>query len=70
MKLEVGDYVRIEPLSDEEKQNYRFGWVYSHSDPYKNMDQFVGKVTRISRVEGKFRYSHLKPITKSNIMLF
>lgn len=34
MKLEVGDYVRIEPLSDEEKQNYRFGWVYSHSDPY------------------------------------
>lgn len=41
MKLEVGDYVRIEPLSDEEKQNYRFGWVYSHSDPYRNMDQFV-----------------------------
>lgn len=83
MKLEVGDYVRIEPLSDEEKQNYRFGWVYSHSDPYRNMDQFVGKVTRISRVEGKFRYylecdggqymwssSHLKRITTSDIMLF
>ena len=83
MKLEVGDYVRIEPLSDEEKQNYRFGWVYSHSDPYRNMDQFVGKVTRISRVEGKFRYylecdggqymwssSHLKRIITSDIMLF
>ena len=24
MKLEIGDYVRIEPLSDEEKHNYRF----------------------------------------------
>ena len=47
------------------------------------MDQFVEKVTRISRVEGKFRYylecdggqyiwssSHLKRITTSDIMLF
>ena len=72
MKLEVGDYVRIEPLSDEKKHNYPFGWVL-----------FVGKVTRISRVEGTHRCylecdggqymwssSHLKRITKQNIMLF
>ena len=77
MKLEVGDYVRIEPLSDEKKHNYPFGWVFSHSDPYMNMDKFVGKVTRISRVEGTHRCyqymwssSHLKRIRKSDIMLF
>lgn len=83
MKLEVGDYVRIEPLSDEEKHNYRFGWVFSHSDPYMNMDKFIGKVTRISRVEGTHRCylecdggqymwssSHLKRIRKSDIILF
>ena len=27
MKLEVGDYVRIESLSEDQKQNYPFGWV-------------------------------------------
>ena len=83
MKLEVGDYVRIEPLSDEKKHNYPFGWVFSHSDPNRNMDQFIGKVTRISRVAGDLRYylecdsgqymwssSHLKRITTSDIMLF
>jgi hypothetical protein len=83
MKLEVGDYVRIEPLSDEKKHNYPFGWVFSHSDPYMNMDKFVGKVTRISRVEGTHRCylecdggqymwssSHLKRIRKSDNMLF
>lgn len=83
MKLEVGDYVRIEPLSDEEKQNYRFGWVYSHSDPYRNMDQFIGTITKITNISTDFRYklecdggryvwhnSHLKPITKYNIILF
>lgn len=82
MRLEVGDYVKIEPLSEEQKQNYPFGWAYSTNDPNRNMDKFIGEVTRISRIcdsrhylecdSGQYMWSrsHLKPIQKSSIILF
>ena len=76
MKLEVGDYVIIEPLSEDQKQNYPFGWV-------PGMDKFIGTITKITHISTNFRYklecdagryvwhnSHLKRITKSKIMLF
>lgn len=83
MKLEVGDYVRIEPLSEDQKQNYPFGWVPSNDNHSMNMDKFIGTITKITNISTDFRYklecdggryvghnSHLKPITKYNIMLF
>ena len=82
MELKVGDYVRIEPLSDEEKQNYPFGWASRDYNRYDNMDNYIGNVTKITRISNtryylecdnsryKWSASHLKPITKSNIMLF
>lgn len=83
MKLEVGDYVRIEPLSDEKKHNYPFGWAFHDENPHRNMDKFIGKVTKITRISGGDRFflecdggqymwssSHLKRIRKSDIMLF
>lgn len=83
MKLEVGDYVRIESLSEEQKHYYPFGWVPITDNRSMNMDKFIGTVTKITHISTDFRYklecdvgryvwhdSHLKPITKSNIMLF
>jgi len=83
MILKVGDYVRIEPLSEEQKQNYPFGWAFSDENPHRNMDKFIGRVTKITRIAGGDRFflecdagnytwsvSHLKPIKKSNIILF
>ena len=83
MKLEVGDYVRIESLSEEQKHYYPFGWVPITDNRSMNMDKFIGTVTKITHISTDFRYklecdagdytwsvSHLKPITKSNIILF
>lgn len=74
MKLEVGDYVRIESLSEEQKHYYPFGWVPITDNRSMNMDKFIGTVTKITHISDAGRYvwhdSHLKPITKSNIMLF
>ena len=83
MKLEVGDYVRIEPLSEEQKHYYPFGWVPITDNHSMNMDKFIGTITKITNISIDFRYklecdggryvwhnSHLKPITKYNIMLF
>lgn len=86
MILKVGDYVRIEPLSEEQKQNYPFGWAFSDENPHRNMDKFIGTVTKITLISeysgcpcyyldcdsGAYMWSdsHLKRITKQNIMLF
>lgn len=86
MELKVGDYVRIEPLSDEEKQSYPFRWIYQGANPYISMDKFIGTVTKITLISehsgrpcyylecdsGAYMWSdsHLKRITKQNIMLF
>lgn len=72
MRLKVGDYVRIEPLSEEQKQNYPFGWAFSDENPHRNMDKFIGRVTKLECDGGRYVWhnSHLKPITKYNIMLF
>lgn len=40
MNLKIGDRVRIEPLTDHEKDVYPKGWS-------KEMDQYVGKTTKI-----------------------
>ena len=83
MKLEVGDYVRIESLSEEQKHYYPFGWVPITDNRSMNMDKFIGTVTKITHISTDFRYklecdagryvwhdSHLKRIRKSDIMLF
>ena len=50
MELKVGDYVRIEPLSENQKQNYPFGWVPSTDTRSMNMDKFIGTVTKITNI--------------------
>ena len=82
MTLKVGDYVKIEPLSYEKKQNYPFGWASRDDDSYDNMDNYIGNVTKITQISntrhylecdnGRYKWSdlHLKPIQKSSIILF
>ena len=43
MTLKIGDRVRIEPLTDNEKKYYPHSWSY-------RMDQYVGRVTRITDI--------------------
>lgn len=76
MKLNVGDYVRIEPLSEAQKQIYPYSWDF-------DMDKYIGNIIKITRISEGPRYrlecdngryvwsdSHLKHINPSNIILF
>ena len=40
MALAEGDFIRLEPLDDDEKDEYPHGWDLA-------MDQYIGKITKI-----------------------
>ena len=40
MTLTEGDFIRLEPLDDDEKDEYPHGWNLA-------MDQYLGKITKI-----------------------
>lgn len=52
MKLNVGDYVKIQPLSEELKQDYPTGWIYCEEDPDDNMDMYIGTITKVTSIMG------------------
>ena len=52
MTIQVGDMVKIEPLSMEQKRNYPTGWVYQEADLDDNMDQYIGEITKVTATRG------------------
>ena len=57
MKLNVGDYVKIQPLSEELKQDYSTGWIYCEEDPDDNMDMYIGTITKVTSIMGYNSYA-------------
>lgn len=57
MTLKVGDYVKIQPLSEEQKQNYPTGWIYYEEDHNDNMDMYIGTITKVKSIMGYNSYS-------------
>lgn len=47
MTIQVGDMVKIEPLSMEQKRNYPTGWVHQNEDLDDNMDRYIGEITKV-----------------------
>ena len=52
MTIQVGDMVKIEPLSMEQKRNYPTGWVHQNEDLDDNMDLYIGEITKVIATRG------------------